>query len=128
MPFVALDAIADAFLQISIPQLTEEGELKNHAQIMPLSAILTFILLTRSKRSFILAWKSTFLGLNVVVVAFIVGIIIAIIIHFFQKRGESYREHIVWLILLLNMVCSILWLATAAGTIVDLINVTLMKP
>lgn len=51
--FILLDKVADIILQLSIPQLTDEGEFRGHTPLMPLSAILTFIILTSSSRSLI---------------------------------------------------------------------------
>ena len=60
--FSALDKIVDVFLQLSIPQLGEEGEFRGHTPLMPLSAMLTTILLTRGnailpRMEFFLIWR-----------------------------------------------------------------------
>lgn len=49
--FIVLDMVADIFFQLSIPQLGEEGEFRGHTPLMPLSAMLTLVLLTRCKQS-----------------------------------------------------------------------------
>lgn len=45
--FSSIDKIVDIFLQLSIPQLGEEGEFRGHTPLMPLSAMMTTIFLTR---------------------------------------------------------------------------------
>lgn len=51
--FIILDKFADILFQLSIPQLTDEGEFRGHTPLMPLSAMLTLVLLTRCTIIFI---------------------------------------------------------------------------
>lgn len=119
--FSTLDRIVDIFLQLSIPQLGEEGEFRGHTPVMPLSAMLTILVLTGgSRRS--PEWSVSLLGLNITVVSVVLGIIAAFVLNRIYKK-ESHKVWLQWTILALNMICSILWLSTAAGTIVDLIEV-----
>jgi hypothetical protein len=51
--FIVLDKFADILFQLSIPQLTDEGEFRGHTPLMPLSAMLTSVILTRCTIIFI---------------------------------------------------------------------------
>jgi sodium/potassium/calcium exchanger 6 len=54
--------------------------------------------------------------------AIVIGVLVAFFLNQIYKQ-EKNKNWLQWTILALNMVCAILWLSTAAGTIVDLIEV-----
>lgn len=61
-------------------------------------------------------------GINILIWIFSIGIVLAFV--FFKLyKNESYSGSMQWIILILNMICSLIWLSTAAGAIVDLIEV-----
>lgn len=61
-------------------------------------------------------------GVNIVVIALVVGVFAAFYVYKIYRR-EEHKSWLQWFILALNMECAILWLSTAAGAIVDLIEV-----
>ena len=62
------------------------------------------------------------LGISIVVWAIVCGVLVAFLLNRIYKQ-EQNKNCLQWTILALNMGCAILWLSTAAGTIVDLIEV-----
>lgn len=64
----------------------------------------------------------TIFGVNIMILAFTLGIILAFVLFKVYKK-DRYISLLQWTILALNMICSLLWLSTAAGAIVDLIEV-----
>ena len=118
-----VDYFFERLLSLSIPQVTEEGEAKEGIMYMPIMALGSFMILTGSTRQVLLtaAYDNTISKVNVMV--FLIPLSIAWLLCARWLIKVEQKVVIDWLFMCLSIVLSVVWLSTAAGTIVDVIQV-----
>jgi hypothetical protein len=68
-------------------------------------------------------WSEELAGVSVPAAGFALCCVLAIYVRVVQRRPAAARGAVSWLVLALNILCALLWLMTAAGSVVDLISV-----